>query len=259
MRRFTDQMGRDVALKLVPKRIVSLVPSQTELLYYLGVPPIAQTVFCIHPSPEFKTAQKIGGTKKLHLDEIKDLKPDLIIGNKEENVREQIEELAQHFPVWMSDVNSLEDALKMIEDLGEVIGKSSQAAKLSHDIFVCFSRLLTGTKRKNFIYLIWRDPYFGVASNTFIHDILQRTGLTNALSEYDRYPELSTERIVQINPDIIFLSSEPYPFKEQHQKELQELLPNSRIEFVDGELCSWYGNRLLKTPNYLAKLVEGLK
>lgn len=256
----TDQMGSHISLEKPAKRVVSLVPSQTELLYYLGCPPIGQTVFCIHPSDQFKSATKIGGTKKLQLDKIRALKPDLIIGNKEENVETQIESLKQEFPVWMSDVNTLSQALEMIETIGHLIGKQKQASHLNTSIETKFSRLITSnTQKPSVVYLIWNEPYFGVGNNTFIHDLLEVGGFTNALSNMERYPELSLQNIKQINPDYLFLSSEPFPFSKEHQASIQAHLPTTKVVLVDGEMFSWYGNRLLQTPEYINRLFSDIR
>ena len=142
LRTFTDMTGNQLTIG-VPKRIVSLVPSQTELLYDLGLNEevVGITKFCVHPDRWFKTKTRIGGTKQLQIEKIKELKPDLIIASKEENVKEQIEELAKDFPVWISDVNNLEDALKMIGSIGELLQKQIQAQNLVNQIKLGFSQL----------------------------------------------------------------------------------------------------------------------
>lgn len=240
-----------------PKRIVSVVPSQTELLYYLGIEPIAQTIFCIHPQVAFKQANKIGGTKKLKIKKILDLQPDLVIGNKEENDKAQIEELAKHTDVWLSDIYTLEDAFDMIQRVGIFTDTSAKANALARTLKEGFGELHFKTK-SSAIYLIWKDPYMAVGKNTFINEMLEVLGYSNALTQEGlRYPELTIEQMQELQPQFILLSSEPFPFKEKHIKELRRYLPNSTIKIVDGELFSWYGNRLLKTlrnANSLAAL-----
>ena len=132
--KYIDQTGHKITLNRQAVRIVSVVPSQTELLYYLGIEPIGQTIFCIHPSDKFDNARKIGGTKKLQLSKIEKLNPNLILGNKEENDKEQINKLRQRFPVWLSDIKTIDDALQMILSIGELIGKSDQALQLKKEI-----------------------------------------------------------------------------------------------------------------------------
>ncbi|MEY4003793.1 MAG: hypothetical protein RIT07_1835, partial [Bacteroidota bacterium] len=190
-----DQMGRRVEVPENPRRIVSLVPSQTELLYDLGLKEliVGQTLFCIHPQEHFKTATKIGGTKKLNIQAIRDLQPDLIIGNKEENDQSQIQELEKEFPVWMSDIFNLEDALHMIKEVGEICNRREIAHDLSLEIEQGFASLEHIKKTgKKALYFIWRKPYMVAGRNTFIQDMLQYCGLENAITETDsRYPEIS--------------------------------------------------------------------
>ena len=250
-------MGRRVAVPEVSKRIVSLVPSQTELLYDLGLGDriVGQTIFCIHPAEQFKQATKIGGTKKLQIQKIIDLQPDLIIGNKEENEKSQIEELERHFPVWMSDMTDLPQALQMIRGIGDICQKQQEAEKLIEDIENEFEKLvqIQPVKPLKTLYLIWKDPYMAAGASTFISDVMERAGFLNSV-ELDRYPELSKMELQSLSPELVLLSSEPYPFKEKHIKELQTMLPKAKILLVDGEMFSWYGSRLLKTAEYLMRV-----
>jgi ABC-type Fe3+-hydroxamate transport system substrate-binding protein len=216
-----------------PLRIISLVPSQTELLYYLGVPPIAQTIFCVHPSEAFKASVKIGGTKKLNIQKILDLQPDLVIGNIEENEKSQIELLQQNVKVWMTDIYTFDDALESITTIGEWVNKPQATV----------------------LYLIWKNPYMAVGRNTFINSMLQKAGFVNSIQAPEsRYPELDITDIIALNPDRIFLSSEPYPFKKEDFLALQNALPHTQIQMVDGEQFSWYGNRMLLAADYFTQL-----
>ncbi len=255
---FEDQMGRMVTLPhWPPRRIISLVPSQTELLADLGLEEevVGITKFCIHPAAWFQTKNRVGGTKTLNFQKIEALKPDLIIGNKEENEQCQIELLAQRYPVWMSDISTLEEALAMMRSLGELTGKSENANALSSEIEYRFAHHLSlTTYHLKVVYLIWRKPYMAAGSGTFIDDMLQRAGFKNAFSGLSRYPEISAEQLAQVSPERIFLSSEPYPFSGKHIAALKEICPNAKIQLVDGELFSWYGSRLLKAPGYFATL-----
>lgn len=249
-----DMLGREIRIPVEPKRIVSLVPSQTELLYALGLEDriVGQTIFCIHPREHYKKAHKIGGTKKLRLDVIRRLQPDLIIGNKEENTQGQIETLMQEFPVWMSDIFNLQDAVHMIRAVGDITGTGAEAEAIACDIETAF-RKLSEHHTERVLYLIWREPWMAAGKQTFIDDMIRAAGYTNALSQA-RYPELDAAAILSLQPDRIWLSSEPYPFAEKHIAELQEWLPEARIQLVDGELFSWYGSRLLDAPAYFASL-----
>ena len=252
---YTDQMKRPVELLSTPKRIISLVPSQTELLFYLGLDAeiIGVTKFCIHPKDKVKQKVKIGGTKLLNINLIKELNPDLIIGNKEENEQSQVEELMQLFPVWMSDIADLDGALDMIKKVGEVVGKSDDAETLADQIKQQFNNLTVKQSVKKAAYLIWRKPYIVAGTGTFIDDMLKRCGLVNVF-DTERYPELAYEALIVANPDVVLLSSEPYPFKDRHIAEFQKLLPGTVVKLVDGEMFSWYGSRLLEAPSYFHEL-----
>lgn len=253
-RTFVDQMGRNVVVPFPPKRIISLVPSQTELLHYFGLEDevIGITKFCIYPDDWFRNKQRIGGTKQLKLDEILALKPDLIIGNKEENTKEDIDFLEQHVPVWMSDINTFEEAVEMIDLIGQLTDKQQIAKVLNTGITQEFKQLGNIGKGKSALYFIWDEPSFVVGKSTFIDSVLTKIGFVNACQK-ERYPALSD--LEPINPDFIFLSSEPFPFKEEHFLKYQELFPASKILLVDGESFSWYGSRMLEAPRYFRKMV----
>jgi len=263
-RTFTDQMGRAVTINYPPKRIVSIVPSQTELLFDLGLDEeiIGITKFCIHPIEKFATRAKVGGTKKLRIEQIRVLNPDLIIGNKEENSQSEIEFLMEEFPVWMSDIHNLEEAAITITQIGEIVNREPEAAYLNHLINTGFTDLQTLAVSKGInktvAYLIWKDPYMLAGRNTFIDDILRKIGLNNVFTQ-SRYPEIELSQLQTLNPKLIFLSSEPYPFKQKHIDEIQSLIPNAEVMLVDGEMFSWYGSRLVKAVNYLFHLQDELK
>jgi ABC-type Fe3+-hydroxamate transport system substrate-binding protein len=253
MPQFKDQLHQTIFLPNPPKRIVSLVPSQTELLVDLGLVDriVGVTKFCIHPKGLKKEKTVIGGTKNFHIDRIDSLQPDLIIGNKEENYQEGIEKLAEKFQVWMSDIFTLEDAYRMILSIGELTDTVPKANQIISQI--------KNELEKEFrfkgsaIYLIWKDPLIAVGSNTFIDSMIKKAGFQNLLDRA-RYPEIDLEEIVHLNPDYLLLSSEPYPFKEKHISFFQEKLPNAKIRMVDGEMFSWYGSRLIYAGEYFSTL-----
>jgi ABC-type Fe3+-hydroxamate transport system substrate-binding protein len=263
---FTDQMDREVELSSTPQRIVSIVPSQTELLYDLGVRDevIGITKFCIHPDEWFRNKTRVGGTKKLNIDLIKSLNPDLIIGNKEENEQKQIEELAKYFPVWMSDVHNILDAHQMINAIGHMTNRAVKAMRLSDEIARTFGifqmRYAFRNERQNQIaYCIWKEPMMVAGGDTFINDMLKRCGFNNAFQSLSRYPEISAAQLIAANPDYIFLSSEPFPFKEKHISDFKAICPEAEVVLVDGEMFSWYGSRLLKAPAYFRRLIEEIR
>lgn len=257
---FTDQLNRSINLPDTPRRIISLVPSQTELLAALGLEDtvVGITKFCVHPESWFRSKTRIGGTKQVHADRVHALQPDLIIANKEENVREQVEELAKDYPVWVSDVNTLEDALHMIRAIGDITDKASGAAGLAQTIESRFSQLNSLSPAVRTAYLIWKDPYMTIGHDTFIHHLLTRCGLTNVFADQTRYPAISIEALQEAECQLLLLSSEPYPFKQQHIDELRRHLPHTRILLADGEMFSWYGSRLLEAPAYFNSLLGSL-
>jgi ABC-type Fe3+-hydroxamate transport system substrate-binding protein len=263
---YTDQLNRKIQLTSLPKRIISLVPSQTELLYDLGLRDEVAgiTKFCIHPEEWFRSKPRIGGTKKYDFEKIKALRPDLIIGNKEENEKVQIEELMKIYPVWMSDIYTLSDALNMITSIGTLTGKSKESMNLKLEIESGFNRFrgeisFAENERVSTAYLIWKKPFMAAGHDTFINEMLGLCGLKNVFeTKTSRYPEFSSEELINANPSVILLSSEPYPFKERHVQEFREILPEAKVKIVDGEIFSWYGSRLLKAPDYFRQLIRDL-
>ena len=256
---FTDQLNNTIELNAFPKRIISLVPSQSELLWDLGLREelVGITKFCIHPKELHQSVTHIGGTKTLNIDKIRLLKPDVIIGNKEENEQTQIEALQKEFKVWMSDIYTLDDSLSMIEGIGELVTKNAEAKKITALINSSFEKLQQ--THQTVLYFIWKKPYMVAGRATFIGHLLEKIGLKNGITDINsRYPTLSLEDIISLNPELIFLSSEPFPFKERHVKELQKQLPNTRILIVDGELFSWYGSRLTHSVTYFNELIENI-
>lgn len=254
-------MGREVKVEFPPQKIISLVPSQTELLADLGLEKeiAGITKFCTHPDVLFRAKPRVGGTKDVDPLKIRKLQPDLIIANKEENERGQIEALAGEFPVWISDIKNVEDALEMITSLGEITGKTEKASDLAERIRSGFEKINGIISSHNKVaYFIWRKPYISVGDDTFIHHILSRCKLDNVFGEKKRYPEISPEVLKNAAPDLIFLSSEPYPFSEKHIEEFRNYCPSSKIVLVDGEMFSWYGSRLLYAPAYLENLMREL-
>ena len=250
-----DQLGRHVVLNAVPDRIVSVVPSQTELLADLGLGAqvVGITKFCIHPEEWYRNKERVGGTKNLDLEKIRLLQPDLILANKEENDEGQILELAKDFPVWISDVDNVDGALDMMRSVGVMTGTARKAELLIAEISKGLTDKLhaIGTA----IYLIWKEPMMVAGADTFINDMMEWAGFRNLISEA-RYPELTDEMVRQLQPEFILLSSEPFPFKEEHRSAYQERFPDSEVVLVDGEMFSWYGSRMVKAKAYFDELME---
>lgn len=253
---YIDQIGSQVEIKQKPTRIISLVPSQTELLHYLGINDevVGITKFCVHPTEWFRSKARIGGTKTVDIKKIRDFAPDLIIANKEENVQEQVEELSKNFPVWISDINTLPDAFEMIEEVGKITGRTQPAKELVNKIEQSLLELTTLNllRKTRAGYLIWKNPYMSVGGDTFISEMLKALGVENIFQNKHRYPQVTIDDLKEC--ELLLLSSEPYPFKQNDIDELKAVLPNTQIMLVDGELFSWYGSRLLHSASYFKQL-----
>jgi ABC-type Fe3+-hydroxamate transport system substrate-binding protein len=255
---YIDQIGKEVLLDRPPRRIISLVPSQTELLSDLGLDNEVAgiTRFCVHPKEWFRSKTRIGGTKQVHIDKVRGLMPDLIIANKEENLREQVLELEQIAPVWTSDIRTTNDALAMISAIGSITGTDEKAfaliQKIAADLASIESLLPTPIP---VAYLIWKDPYMTVGGDSFISEMLGKAGLSNVFANLNRYPEISINELAASGAKLLLLSSEPYPFAEKHITELRYLLPGKACLLIDGEMFSWYGSRMQYFLPYLKELL----
>lgn len=258
----TDQLGRTISLPEKPRRIVSLVPSQTELLADLGLEAevIGITKFCIHPDRWFRSKTRVGGTKQLHLEQLAALQPDLIIANKEENEQQQVEWLMERFPVWTSDIKTLDQACAMITAIGDITGTAEKAKTITTKINTGFAALQPLPTPLRAAYFIWQEPLMCAGADTFISHLMERCNLQNVFTMRDgRYPELTAEALHELRPDVLLLSSEPFPFAEKHRTAWQQQFPDMRVELVDGEYFSWYGSRLVDAPGYFAPLIAHLK
>ena len=246
-----DQTGYRVSLRKAPQRIISLVPSQTELLHDLGATNllVGRTKFCIHP-PGIQAIPVVGGTKQINREKLFDVKPDLVIGNQEENTKGDIEWIRNSCPVWLSKVNSLKDALSMIHSLGRLVERLEEARQMIKKIEQVIPEKSPSPKLSA-AYLIWNKPMMVAAGNTFIDSMLQTAGIQNVFSTLERYPEIDDEKIRHSNADLLLLSSEPFPFREKHRNEFQKRFPEIRVCLIDGEMCSWYGSRMIQGLIYL--------
>lgn len=239
------------------KTIISLVPSLTELLFDLGLEKqiIGRTKFCIHPSPQIKQIQVVGGTKNVHIEKIRQLNPDIVIANKEENTREDIESIRAFTHVYLSDISDISDLVQCIQDLTDSIPEATGTAILTSLSNLNFSGLFPSLR---VAYLIWYNPLMTIGLDTFIHYMLTKAGLINVFGERTRYPETSWDELQKLNPDLVLLSSEPFPFTSRHQEIFQEHLPGKKVLLADGEMFSWYGSRILSAPAYLRELADKL-
>lgn len=307
--RVVDMLGRTIEAPSRPQRIVSLVPSQTELLFHLGVGEriVGVTRYCVHPAAEVSKRSIVGGTKTLRFDIIEALDPDLVIGNMEENERGAIERLAGEYPVWLSDVRDLPGALAMIRAVGGLVDRAREADALAADIETAFAHLPRLPRPLRVAYVIWRKPYMVAGRSTFIDAMLTRCGFENAFGttpastgrgesdggpdrESDRepevvpdretgrgsvgasdsgpdsapdegpvrYPTVTADELKAAHLDLLLLASEPFPFDEVYRAEFVEILPDVDVRLVDGEMFSWYGNRLIEAAEYLRSFVDNV-
>ena len=255
-----DQIGVSHTFEKSPQRIVSIVPSLTELLYDLGLEQriIGITKFCVHPYHLKSTKKIVGGTKKVHYEKIKLLQPDIIIANKEENTPEIVAELSKIAPVWVTDIITLSDNEKTISDFGEIFNCRTESKKLLDKLSFAqqdFQSFMQTIPIQKVAYFIWRDPYMAAGGETFINTLLQLNKFENIYESRGRYPEVIIQKMrIQGDPELVFLSSEPYPFNEEHAFEVGRFTHHAKTVFVDGEMFSWYGSRLLKAFPYFKKL-----
>ena len=242
-------------------RIISLVPSLTELLFDLGLEAsiVGRTKFCIHPKDKVRHVAKIGGTKNVNIPTVQSLRPDLIIANKEENTKSDVEALKKICPVHITDISDYHTAINAINEIGELTNTIKRAKTIIDSIESEFEKISQlKIERKSVCYLIWNDPMMTVGNDTFIHDMLERCGLLNVFENETRYPIIDEKILLEKNPDYIFLSSEPFPFKQTHISRYKELCPNSKVILVDEEYYSWYGSRMISATAYFNKLVQEL-
>lgn len=255
---FRDQRGQIIRLQDYPERIISLVPSLTELLFDLGLDEeiVGVTDYCSSPQGKVDQRVKIGGPKALDFRAIERLDPDLAVGDKEENDREGILRLEELTPVWVSDVRDLEDALEMIRGLGEIVNRFEEAGRLAEEIRRGFAELPVYPPLRA-AYLIWVDPYMAAGGETFINEMLGRCGFVNVFGDRPRYPEVTLEEVGKA--EVILLSSEPYAFERKEVEYIKKSCPAACVIRVDGTMFSWYGSRLKRAPAYFRALRESLR
>ena len=251
----TDARGQRLTLAQPPRRMVSLVPSQTELLAYLGLDEevVGLTRFCVHPEAWKRRKAIVGGTKQINLESLRALQPDLVLANLEENTQEMVEAIEAFAPVYVTHVGEVPEALTMIRTVGRLTARAARADALADAIDTAFGTL-HGFPTMRVAYLIWQKPYLTIGHDTFIHDVMQRAGLVNVFGAQARYPEVTPVELVAARPEAVLLASEPFPFQQKHIDALRRVLPEPLLHLVDGELFSWYGSRLLQSPAYLRSL-----
>jgi ABC-type Fe3+-hydroxamate transport system substrate-binding protein len=252
-----DDLDRKIRIDNSPKRIVSLVPSITELLFDLGLDEKIKgcTKYCVHPKPQIEKVEKVGGPKDFDLNKIRALEPDLIIAVKEENNKDLVLEIAKEYPLVVFDITNIESALGSIKTIGKITTKEKEANQLCLNIERELDKINKAiVAKKSACYLIWNKPMMTINSNTFISEMMAQAGFENAFSQLDsEYSVISKKDVINVKPEYILLSSEPFSFTEKHRIEYQKQFPDSKVVLVDGEMFSWYGSRILKAFEYFEK------
>ena len=246
-----DHLGRNVAFKFPPKKIISLSPAITETLYELELSSqiVGRTEYCIYPKDQVRNAKIVGGTKEINVGKIHELKPDLVIVEKEENTKEIVEMLEKHYPVYVMEVQSISDSYNMITSIGDLTNRKKEANCLIRKIQLEFSSLPKITDMTA-AYLIWKDPYMVAGKDTYIQSVLAEIGFINPfLNRQSRYPIVTIEDLKNAKLDYVLLASEPYSFKNKHKDDILDMMPKTKATIVDGEMF-WYGARMLKAAKY---------
>jgi ABC-type Fe3+-hydroxamate transport system substrate-binding protein len=246
-------------------RIVCLVPSITELLCDLGLSAqiVGRTGFCIHPWETVKTIPKVGGTKDVLMDRVRELRATHVVVNVDENLKEDAETLATFVPhVVVTHPQEPRDNLALYRQMGETFGREAEAERLCERFEVSYEKARANLgPEQSVLYLIWRDPWMTVAPDTYIAQTLALFGWRNSChpegdkSSEVRYPVVDLAEFGGV--DRVLLSSEPFHFKPEHIPEVEELVPGAKVSLIDGEMTSWYGSRAIAGLDYLAEYTRG--
>ena len=275
-----DAIGRVHALARADARIVSLVPSVTELLFALGIGDrlAGRTGFCIHPKGSIKTVPKVGGTKSVDIARIRELAPTHVIVNIDENEKPTIDQLANFIPnVIVTHPLGPLDNLPLYRLLGGIFSRESRAGELCEAFQKAYVNAVgacADLPRERVLYLIWKSPWMTVSRDTYVSRTLAAVGWdTVEIKSKERYPkiEFTTELVSRV--DRVLLSSEPYAFRERHLDEIRQTLAAANhffvptaleevespviVSLIDGEMTSWYGSRAIEGMKYLSRLRTG--
>ena len=247
---------------MAPERIVSLVPSLTEALFAFGVGEklVGRTRYCTQPPQKVGKIPKIGGTKKVSVPRVLNLEPDLVVAVREENTRENIEELREAgIPVLVGAPQDVAGAIDLLKELADRVGAPRSEAVLG-PIERVYEKLRAERReeaRRVFVP-IWKKPYMSVGSDTYVHDVLATCGGDNVFGGAVRYPAVTLEEVEAARPEVILLPDEPYPFSAEDLEEFYSLdVPaarEDRIHLVDGKLLTWYGPRMASSLVQLSAL-----
>lgn len=252
MRKMTDHVGRTIEIAISPKRIISLCPAITTTLFSIGLDKeiIGRTRYCLFPENKVEQLEVVGGTKDINLEKIRTLNPDLIIAEKEENTEEIVLQLEKEFPVYVFEVQSIEDNDRMIQDLGQLTNKETASARLREQILQALGSL-PNLQGKKVAYMIWQNPFMVVGDDTYINALLGAMNLVNPFTAVEgRYPVVTLEDLQQMDLDYLLLATEPFRFKERHVEKMASLLTTVQVSLIDGEMF-WYGVNMIDGANYL--------
>jgi ABC-type Fe3+-hydroxamate transport system substrate-binding protein len=258
----TDAVGVKHPEDITDARIVSLVPSLTELLCALGLAPkiVGRTGFCVHPKNLVRSIPKVGGTKTVNLERIKRLAPTHVIVNIDENTLPTVKALEEFVPhIVATHPKTVLDNLAVYRLFGALFGKRVEATRLESELCDRISRRQKETfKPRSVLYLIWKDPWMSISHDTYIADMLKQAGMVQiALADTARYPTVELPA-ASANAEAVLLSSEPFPFREEHRTELAASL-GKPVLCIDGEMLSWYGSRAIDALDYIATVKAGLE
>ena len=255
--RLTDDVGATLELNRTPQRIASLVPSLSEALWWLGLGDklVGVTRYCVRPADGFPWAERIGGTKNPDVPRIVGLSPDVVVANAEENRLKDIEELrSAGVPVFVTFPKTVTESAITLRKLGRLVGErergNEMADAIDRAIDEAHARRASPPLRS--FCAIWRKPYMAVGHGTYAQDVLHICGFESVLPvTRGRYPKVTLDDIRRLDPDVVLLPDEPFPFGPEHREDFEGW--RARVVIFDGTLLSWYGPR---TPEALSGLTE---
>ena len=264
-----DATGAAVVLPGPPQRIVSLVPSITEILFTLGVGPAVAgcTVYCTQPPDGVATTTRVGGEKNPKLELIRDLGADLVIANIEENLPEHVATLRSWgIPVYVTYPRTVPDGIRLLAELGAVTGAAERGAALARELDALLADVegaSRGRRPVRVFYPIWRHPYMTIGADTYAHDMLARCGGVSVFADRaSRYPTVTLDEMASAAPEVILLPDEPYRFRRVHVADFEPYpdvpaVRDGRIHLMDGKLLTWYGPRIGEALRAVPALLRG--
>ena len=267
--KFYDATGAAVVLPAPPRRIVSLIPSVTEILFVLGAGSSVAgcTVYCTEPPEGVATKTRVGGPKNPKLDVIRELGADLVVANVEENVREHVETLRRWgIPVYVTYPRSVAAGIRLVSDLGAVVSLPERGREMAAALEAALDdvrRARAGKPARRVFYAIWRGPWMTINRDTYTHDMLVLCGADNVFGQSaTRYPEVTLPDVARAAPEVILLPDEPYRFRRAHLAGFDACpdipaVRDRRVHLVDGKLATWYGPRIAEAFRVLPRLIAG--